>query len=153
MDQPLISVVICTRNRAAVLAETLRHLEGCRIPVDTTVEFILVDNNSSDGTRQVIEDFVRRSSVRAIYVFEGRQEVAAARNTGCRTARGDIIAMIDDDVIPHEQFLKQLHDEFARAQVLCIIGGRVELWNALHAAVTIDLLPDSWTALSWKIPV
>jgi GT2 family glycosyltransferase len=100
------------------------------VPTDVSWELVVVDNNSSDDTRAVSEEFARTSKLQVRYIFEGKQGKSHALNTGIRAARGEIIAFTDDDVIVDKQWLTNLRrafDEFA-----CIgVGGRVfALWQS-----------------------
>jgi glycosyltransferase involved in cell wall biosynthesis len=92
---PLISVVLCTYNRADLLAAALQTL--CEQSLDRgEYEVIVVDNNSTDDTRSVAEGFCRsRANVR--YVLETRQGLSHARNRGWQEARGEYVAYTDDD--------------------------------------------------------
>jgi len=87
-------------------------------------EVIIVDNNSSDGTKGVAEDFVRKDPRRFRYIFEGRQGKSIALNTGIESAQGDILAFTDDDVLIDAKWLwqlKRVFDDFG-----CIgVGGRI----------------------------
>jgi glycosyltransferase involved in cell wall biosynthesis len=86
-----ISVVIATRNRAALLDGALTSL---RAQVGApAVETIVVDNGSSDDTRAVTE---RHG---ATYVYEPRPNRALARNAGVARATGSIVLFVDDDVV------------------------------------------------------
>jgi GT2 family glycosyltransferase len=90
------SILICTYNRADLLGatlESLRHLTSPRI-----WDVIVVDNNSADGTAQVVADAARDFPVPLQYVFEGRQGKSYALNTGMTLTRGDLIVFTDDDV-------------------------------------------------------
>lgn len=65
-------------------------------------EFIVVDNNSSDGTRETVELFNRRFT-NFRYAFEGEQGLSHARNRGWREALGNYVGYVDDDCrIPQE---------------------------------------------------
>ena len=92
-DSPLISAVICTYNRADLLAGAIESLlEQTLNPAHR--EIIVVDNASTDGTRAVVEQFAP-DGVR--YVLETRQGLGYARNRGWQEARGEFVAYIDDD--------------------------------------------------------
>lgn len=54
---PSVSVVVCTRDRAARLRVTLESLAGVRVPTDLEWEVVVVDNDSTDGTVEVVEAF------------------------------------------------------------------------------------------------
>ncbi len=93
------SVIVCTYNRAESLRTTLGILGG-QDYADGDLEILVVDNNSQDHTRQVVEHAARRSPVPVRYHFEPRQGLSRARNAGIGVARGEIIAFIDDDAYP-----------------------------------------------------
>jgi glycosyltransferase involved in cell wall biosynthesis len=86
-----ISVVIATRNRAALLDGALASLRA-QIGAPE-IEAIVVDNGSTDDTRAVAE---RHG---AIYCFEARPNRALARNVGIAAATGEIVLFVDDDVV------------------------------------------------------
>jgi glycosyltransferase involved in cell wall biosynthesis len=98
-----VSVVVCTFNRAELLGHCLASYSVLnKVPID--VEVIVVDNNSSDNTREVAEYWGKRLS-RFRYVLEERQGLSHARNRGLEVARGDYVYYIDDDVILDADFL------------------------------------------------
>ncbi len=90
------SVVIATHNRAADLRDTLASLAA--LQPDGPWEVIVVDNNSPDHTRQVVEAAAPTFPVALRYLFEARQGRSPALNAGISAARGQIIATTDDDV-------------------------------------------------------
>ena len=92
---PVLSVVVCTYNRADLLGDALKSL--CEQTVETSrYELIVVDNNSRDNTREIIEGFCSRyPNVR--YCLEEVQGLSHARNRGWREARGGYVAYVDDD--------------------------------------------------------
>ena len=93
-----VSVILCTFNRSDMLGATLEDLAAQRMPGDIEWEVMVVDNNSSDRTRDIAQDFCRRFPERFRYFFEGTQGKSYALNTGIRHARGKVLAFIDDDV-------------------------------------------------------
>jgi len=90
------SVLICTFNRAGLLREMLESLLTLRSARPWDV--VVVDNNSSDDTRAVVESMASAFPVPLVYVFEERQGKSHALNTGIQTSRGEIIVFTDDDV-------------------------------------------------------
>ena len=72
MDVRSASVCICTYNRAERLGETLAALQLMTPPEGCDVEILVVDNNSSDGTRGIVEDAAQRGPFRIVYAFEPR---------------------------------------------------------------------------------
>jgi glycosyltransferase involved in cell wall biosynthesis len=85
------SVVIATRNRAALLGGALSSLRAQAGA--TEIEAIVVDNGSSDATRAVTERYG------ATYLFEAQPNRALARNAGVAAATGEIVLFVDDDVV------------------------------------------------------
>lgn len=124
-----VSVVLCTYNGASSLRNTLAGFKQLSVPGEWSWELILVDNNSTDSTREIIEEFARTSGLNVQHVFEPRQGKAYALNTGIRRTKGDILAFTDDDVLIDSGWLAGLVDTFAAMD--CIgLGGRVlPVWN------------------------
>lgn len=132
-----ISVVVCTFNRADRLRLTLEHLLACERPPLWGAEIVVVDNNSTDGTKRVIDAIAENSPIQLSYVFEQRQGLGHARNAGIRYAGGDIVSMVDDDTIPDPQFFYAVKQAFETHNCEGIIGGRVELWDPTDLPLTI----------------
>jgi glycosyltransferase involved in cell wall biosynthesis len=92
------TVLICTYNRAASLGPTLDTIASTSLRSPFEWEVLVVDNNSSDDTRQVVECRVARYPVPLRYLFEPRQGKSNALNTGMRAAQARVIVFTDDDV-------------------------------------------------------
>jgi glucosyl-dolichyl phosphate glucuronosyltransferase len=103
-----ISVILCTRNRCRSLEETLRSAAALKLPASDEWELLIVDNNSSDRTRDVANDFCRRLPRHFRYVLEPQQGKSTALNTGIRAAVGDVLAFTDDDVVFDAEWLGNL---------------------------------------------
>lgn len=101
------SVIVCTYNRAESLARTLACLERQDVPAAIRWEVLVVDNNSRDRTRAVVEDAQRRWPILR-YEFEPRQGLSQARNRGIGTARGNILLFTDDDVCPESDWVRRI---------------------------------------------
>jgi len=99
------TVLIATYNRAALLDETLASLRRLRVSPHLRWEAIVVDNNSTDGTRAVVERHARDFPVTLRYLFEPAQGRSSALNTGIEAAAGDVLAFTDDDVRVAEGWL------------------------------------------------
>jgi GT2 family glycosyltransferase len=122
-----ISVVLCTYNRAARLADALTAL--VRQTDAPPYEVVVVDNNSTDDTRAVIAGLVSGGVVR--YASEPIQGLSHARNRGVATARADIIAFTDDDVCVGPTWVRSIARAFAEYPDVDMVGGRVEPeWEA-----------------------
>ncbi len=131
-----ITLVICTRDRARRLADTLPHL--ARLHAGDSCEIIFVDNGSSDTTREVLSAFVGSSGMNARVVEEPTVGLSVARNTGWRQAAGDVIAFTDDDCYPSPDYVEQLRVCFGEAD-LSYLGGRVLLFDRNDFPITIKV--------------
>lgn len=119
-----ISVVLCTYNRADVLPHALDRLLH-QTPSNVRYEIVLVDNNSTDATRVVSDSIVGRGSSELRYIFEPKQGLAYARNTGILNSRAPIIAFTDDDVVVAPDWLATIKQTFADHPEVDCMGGRV----------------------------
>ncbi len=109
LSRPMnVSVILCTYNRADRLGAALQSVLASVSLSEDDWELIVVDNNSSDHTCEVIREFHLRHPGRIRHVFEERQGLSNARNTGIREARGEILAFVDDDVEVEPDWLQNL---------------------------------------------
>jgi glucosyl-dolichyl phosphate glucuronosyltransferase len=99
------SIIVCTYNRAESLRDTLSALRSQQTPADRQWEVIVVDNNSTDQTRQVVEE-VQKAWPLLRYEHETKQGLSHARNQGIAHAQGDVILFTDDDVRPEADWLE-----------------------------------------------
>jgi glycosyltransferase involved in cell wall biosynthesis len=133
----MISVLICTRNRAKSLEATLRHFFAQNFASGYSYELIVIDNGSTDETKQVVERCAAERPGAARYLFEERRGLSFARNAGLLAARGEIIVFTDDDVLVAEDWLDEIHREFAGDSGLFILGGRVLLADEKLQRITL----------------
>jgi len=103
-----VTVILCTYNRCQSLAKALDSVVAQTFSDPTEWEVLVVDNNSRDETREVVDDFCRRYPGRFRYLFEPRQGKSYALNTAIAEARGDVFAFMDDDVIVDPTWLQNL---------------------------------------------
>lgn len=99
------SIIICTYNRAESLRDTLDALRALDVPPSRQWEVIVVDNNSKDHTRQVVEK-AQHNWPQLRYAFEAKQGLSHARNHGIGCAQGEVILFTDDDVLPEPGWLE-----------------------------------------------
>jgi len=93
-------------------------------------EVIVVDNNSTDGTREVIEAFIARGCGKLRYVLEERQGVSYARNTGIENASAPIIAFFDDDERVRPDWVANIKRAFDEHPEVDFVGGKIlPLWS------------------------
>ncbi|MFL6275730.1 MAG: glycosyltransferase [Blastocatellia bacterium] len=140
-----ISAIVCTYNRSRLLAEALSHIvaqqaDGLRY------EVIVVDNNSTDDTRQVVEGYAAASRCAVRYLSEHRQGVSYARNAAIAAARAPWLAFFDDDVMVARDWLLKIKQRFDAHRDIDYVGGKVlPRWEVAPPAW---LLPDNWAPIA-----
>jgi glucosyl-dolichyl phosphate glucuronosyltransferase len=103
-----ISVILCTYNRCQSLAKALDSVAASELPAFVEWEVLVMDNNSKDQTREVVDGFCQRYPDRFRYIFEAKQGKSYALNTGIKEAKGEILAFMDDDVIVSPTWLQNV---------------------------------------------
>ena len=117
------SVILCTYNRCGLLSRALDSVLNSELPESFQWELLVVDNNSSDKTRAVVDSYrTRFPNLR--YIFEARQGKSHALNRGLQEAKGDILAFMDDDVQVDPQWLSKISAPF-HAGSWAGVGGRI----------------------------
>jgi len=120
-----VSAVVPIYNGEADLPELIECLRSQTYPPEE-VEYLLVDNNSSDGTKNLIETAAENSPISIRALSENKiQSSYAARNTGIRAAKGEIIAFTDADCRPEPQWLEKLIEPFNNNSNLGIVAGEI----------------------------
>jgi glycosyltransferase involved in cell wall biosynthesis len=121
----VFSVAICTYNRANWLAELVAALRAqeCRLPF----EILIVDNNSTDGTAQLVQQLQSLPGAPVRYRREGRQGIVFARNLALEScSQSAFMAFIDDDELPEPGWLQSACYGLDRDGADCV-GGRIQL--------------------------
>ena len=123
---PSISVVIPCFRAGALLSEAV---ESVLAQTETDWELILVDNNASDETKEVISRFVRKYPDKIRSVLEPEQGSSSARNRGILEAQGPLVAFLDDDdrMYPDRLLLQKEALLNQGDAVLCFGGDRLGL--------------------------
>ena len=116
-NQPKVSVIIPVYNAEKTLKQCLDSVVSQDFE---NFEIIVVDNNSTDGSKGIIDSFLAGRKVK--YFFEEKRGRGAARNTGLRVARGEIIAMTDADCIVSVDWLKRLTEPVIQDQAQAVMG-------------------------------
>ena len=144
----LVAVVIPTYNRAPLLAETLDRLATMRCGISKW-EVIVVDNNSTDDTRAVIERRVDRYPVPLRYVFEPAQGRSHALNTGIAASNAHILVFTDDDVLVADGWLDAATAPLLAAGDIEYTGGPVRpLWEAPRPHWLSSKKADLWGTIA-----
>ena len=129
-----ITVAICTWNRSALLRQTLEQLTRLRIPREVSWELLIVNNNSTDATDDVVESFAGRLPVRCL--AEPTPGKSHALNRAVRHACGRYILFTDDDALVDSDWVSAYIEAFRRWPDAAVFGGPIEPWFAGN--------PPSW---------
>ncbi len=131
------SIIVPTHNRADSVGRVLETLVA-QNAAGIDFEVLVVDNNSTDATRTVVEAFAAIDP-RISYLFEPRQGVSHARNLGIAHASAPILAFIDDDVEARVDWLASLRRAFDDHPGVDCVGGRVRpRWSAARPSWLTD---------------
>lgn len=141
MDFPPLSVIVPIYNSEKDLPDLLECLEKQTYPSDR-VEYLLVNNNSSDRTAEILEKAAIESETRGftlVPLAENQiQSSYAARNKGIRNARHDLLIFTDADCRPDPRWLEEMVKPFEDPEVGLVVGEIV--------ALTGDSLIEKYTA-------
>lgn len=135
-----VSVIVCTYNRAASLSRCLEHLAAQDVPPGLAWEVLVIDNNSTDETPEVVRLFAVEGRVPIRLVREERQGLCFARNRGLAESAGEIVAYLDDDILAEAEWLTGIVSVFR--ETACDAAG-----GAIHLETGGRLLPK------WLIPI
>jgi glucosyl-dolichyl phosphate glucuronosyltransferase len=137
----LVTVAICTWNRSKLLDQTLTRMRELRIPEGLTWELLIVNNNCTDDTDQVIS---RHSGTLPIKrLFEPKQGHSNARNSAMREARGDLLIWTDDDVLVDLDWLANYVGAAERWPEVTYFGGQISPWYESD--------PPPWVLADFKL--
>ncbi|MGH8636968.1 MAG: glycosyltransferase, partial [Burkholderiales bacterium] len=129
------TILICTFNRASFLEDTLDSLAQTPADPGFSWDVLVVDNNSSDSTRAVVERWIGRFPVPLRYLFEGRQGKSNALNSGMAAARATVIVFTDDDVYVPPGWLAEAVTPLLARNDIDYTGGPVEpIWGTVRPA-------------------
>jgi glycosyltransferase involved in cell wall biosynthesis len=123
MNRPLITVAICTRNRAALLEKAMRSVLA---QANDRVELLVIDNGSTDETAGVVERSAA-ADPRVKFFVEPETGLSRARNTALKNAKGEWVIFFDDDAEAEPGWLAAYEKFFAdpsRKQA-AVVGGAV----------------------------
>jgi glycosyltransferase involved in cell wall biosynthesis len=129
VNESMISVLIASRDRAALLGSTLDTVSHQEQP-GCPFEIIVVDNASLDDTPAVVSNAARQSPVPLVYLRETRPGKAYALNTALEHARGDLLVLTDDDVLVSPGWLGAYARAFVETGADFAVGRILPLWEA-----------------------
>lgn len=117
----MVSVVISTLDRPVLLRRCLDALAAGRRRPD---EVVVVDQGDPAPVAAVV-DAARAAGLDVVHVTQERRGLSASQNLGVRTARGEVVAIVDDDCVPDDRWVEVVASTFSAATAPDLLGGRV----------------------------
>jgi glycosyltransferase involved in cell wall biosynthesis len=153
MNSPVVSLLLCTRNRAEQLKDCLEYI--ARLNPECSWELVVVDNGSTDDTGRILSEYAGKVPFPTTTLYEGRAGKSRGLNQALPVTRGDIIALIDDDCYVAPDYIDRVRESFDDPRV-GFAGGRVELFDPTDCPLTIRtstepefLPPRSYVKPGW----
>lgn len=141
------TVIICTYNRAGNLSTCIEKLARQTDVGSIEWEVLIVDNNSSDATRETVGQLASVGYPKIRYAFESEQGLNYARNRGVRDSAGKYFCFIDDDILVGPHWLHSVYDALKRNDADAL-GGRIHLDPSLTLPKWIQ--PDMYGFLGYQ---
>ncbi|MDH3224705.1 MAG: glycosyltransferase, partial [Gemmatimonadota bacterium] len=141
---PTATVVVCAYQAASTITECLEGLARLDYP---DFEVLLIDDGSTDGTAGLAEAVVARLAesggpeLPLRIIRTANRGLSRARNLGMDEARGEIVAFLDSDAWPDEQWLRQLAYTFASEEHACVGGPNISPPRRGHVAACVGMAP------------
>jgi succinoglycan biosynthesis protein ExoM len=105
-----VSVCICTYKRADGLSRLLDAIDKQETAGLFTYSVVVVDNDRTESAKPIVGSFATRSAHDVSYVCEPQQNISLARNRAVNSARGEFVALIDDDEWPQDDWLLRMYE-------------------------------------------
>jgi glycosyltransferase involved in cell wall biosynthesis len=131
-----VTVAICTWNRSSLLDQTLSRLSDVEIPSGVTWEVLVVNNNSTDDTDDVIRRHQDAGKLPIKGLFEPKQGVSHSRNRLLEAAGGDLILWVDDDVLVGRNWVAEYVRAAKKFPEAAYFGGPIRPWY--------EVTPPKW---------
>ncbi len=121
-----ITVAICTWNRHELLRKTLAEMTKLTVPPEVEWELLVVNNNCTDDTDDVIGEFEKQLPLKRI--FEEKPGLSHARNCAIEHASGELLIWTDDDVLVDANWLVEYVKGAEAWPDASFFGGTVDPW-------------------------
>ena len=121
------SIIVCTYNRAAFLGKCIESIENNEYCTDE-YEVVIVNNNSSDSTNEVVEKLQSKYS-NIVYTLELKTGLSYARNKGIEVSKGEVLVFFDDDAIVTKGYLDNLEKYLSKHKFELAAGHVNSIWT------------------------
>lgn len=138
-----MTVAICTWNRHELLRQTLEDMTHLAVPADVSWELLVVNNNCTDATDEVIAAYSERLPIRRL--FQPVPGLSNARNLASLEASGSYVIWTDDDVLVSPDWLQEYVTAFEQHPDASLFGGPIRPWFPNSPPKWLE---DSWTLVA-----
>lgn len=139
----LVSVIIPTFNRQDQLALALDAVISQTVKLH---EIVVVDDGSTDGTPETLQEFARlHPDVRLIVIRQKNRGPAAARNAGIKVATGELVAFLDDDDVWHPEKLERQLTVLVDRPEIGLLGCATDTFKPTWRSRIVDI--GEWNLL------
>lgn len=145
MQYPLVSVIVPNWNGESLLRECLESLGKLKYP---NYEIIVVDNGSTDNSIELIKKSFRETK---IIVNPTNLGFAGACNVGIKVAKGDIIALFNNDAFPEPNWLSKLVSTLLEEEKIAIAGGPIFYAQPNEILWSAGMRIDGITGTTWRV--
>jgi len=123
------TIIVPTYNRSDVIIRSLETWAAQTLPA-TDFEVIVVDNNSTDNSAQLIRDFIA-DKPNFHYLLEKQKGSTNARHAGARMAKSDILIFCDDDGLFNPECIQEVLNVYSANENVAAVAGKIEIqWDA-----------------------
>ena len=120
-----LSIIICSYNRASYFSDALTSLY-CQTAGLNEFEVIIVDNNSTDNTKEVYAQWSQtNTNGQFTFISESKQGASFARNTGAAIAKGEWVCFMDDDAVATANYVENIFKHIQNKPDAVGFGGRI----------------------------
>ena len=135
----MISIIIPTYNNSRYLDIALKSV--LKQSYNNDYEIIVVDNGSTDDTREVVESLSKNNKYKKVrYFYDEVPGQLTGRHRGFKESNGDILVFIDDDIIADKDWLKSIYEAFKDPSVM-LVGGK--------GLPKYEIEPPAWLEWFW----
>lgn len=149
VTEPLsLDLVIPTYKRRELLRKTLDSIAHATVPAGLKVRVLVVDNNSNDGTAEMVTRLAPSFPIPLDYLLETKQSSSHTRNAGILASTADLIGFVDDDEEVEPHWFEVVAREFADSEIQFIGGPYLPNW----VTPAPDWLPPGYHSAIGAIP-
>jgi succinoglycan biosynthesis protein ExoM len=117
-----VSVCICTFRRPELLRRLLDAIASQRRDARFSFDVVVVDNDAGRSAESLVRELASRTDLEAIYDVEPHRNISLARNRAVRNASGNLVAFLDDDECPVQDWLVRLYDTWRTSGADGVLG-------------------------------